>query len=206
MNPQFKIPRFKLQRRLMIELPGLGKPGALDRKPYPPGQHGQRRIKYSEHRLQLEEKQKIRIHYGIREEQLIRLVKKAKKSNSRWCDSLINLLEKRLDNIVFRGGFAKSIAAANQLISHGKILVNDKKVNIRSFTVCRTDTVSLKKSALENQIYLEAKLSPRLPLPDWLTKLETDSEASIQLNDEPNLSSVPFSLEESLVTSYYSKV
>jgi small subunit ribosomal protein S4 len=206
MNSKNKIPRFKLQRRLMVELPGLGKSGALERRPYPPGEHGQKRIKYSEHRLQLEEKQKIRIHYGLREEQLIRIVKKAKKSDGRWCDSLINLLEKRLDNIVFRGGFAQSIAAASQLISHGKILVNGKKVNIRSYTVKMTDIVSLKQSTLKNQAYLNAKQSPRLPLPDWLTKNETVSAASLSLNDEPTFNAVPFALDESLVTSYYSKV
>ncbi|OFZ30089.1 MAG: 30S ribosomal protein S4 [Bdellovibrionales bacterium RIFCSPHIGHO2_01_FULL_40_29] len=205
MNPKNKIPRFKLQRRLMVELPGLGKAGALDRKPYPPGQHGQRRIKYSEHRLQLEEKQKIRIHYGLREEQLIRLVKKAKKSDSRWCHALINSLEKRLDNIIFRGGFAQSIASANQLISHGKILINGKKVTIRSYTVKQRDLVSLKASALQNQAYLFAKHSPRLPLPDWLTKTESDTEATLRINAEPAFDAVPFALDESLVTSYYSK-
>ncbi|MFZ3231409.1 MAG: 30S ribosomal protein S4 [Pseudobdellovibrio sp.] len=206
MNPKNKIPRFKLQRRLMVELPGLGKVGALDRKPYPPGQHGQSRIKYSEYRLQLEEKQKIRIHYGLREEQLIRIVKKAKKSNSRWCDSLINLLEKRLDNIVFRGGFAQSIAAANQLISHGKILVNGKKVNIRSYTVKSDELIALKKSALQEQTYYNANQSPRLPLPEWLTKNETDGIVTLKINEEPTLRAVPFFLDESLVTSYYSKV
>jgi small subunit ribosomal protein S4 len=206
MNSINKNPRFKLQRRLMVELPGLGKAGALERKPYPPGEHGQKRIKYSESRLQLEEKQKVRIHYGLREEQLIRIVKKAKKSNSRWCDSLINLLEKRLDNIIFRGGFAQSIAAAGQLVSHGKILVNGKKVNIRSYTVNLSDIVSLRPSALENQAYLFAKQSPRLPLPDWLTKIETEFEASLKLIDEPTFHAIPFELDESLVTSYYSKV
>jgi len=199
-------PRFKLQRRLMIELPGLGKPGALERRPYPPGQHGQNRIKYSEHRLQLEEKQKIRIHYGLREEQLIRIVKKAKRQAHNWSESLINLLEKRLDNIVFRGGFAPSIASACQLISHGKILVNGKKVSIRSFTVKQSDIVSLKSSALNNQAYLQAKQSPRLPIPDWLSKTENNNEAWLKLIDEPSIKSVPFALDEGLVISYYSKV
>lgn len=206
MNSKNRTPRFKAQRRLMVELPGLGKPGALERRPYPPGQHGQKRIKYSEHRLQLEEKQKVRLHYGIREEQLVRIVKKAKKSKSRWCDSLINLLEKRLDNLVFRGGFAQSIPAANQLISHGKILVNGSKVDVRSYTVKVSDVISLKQSALSNQAYLQAKQSPRLPLPNWITKNETDSEAQLILIDEPTFESVPFALDEALVTSYYSKV
>lgn len=206
MNSKNRTPRFKVQRRLMVELPGLGKAGALERRPYPPGQHGQKRIKYSEHRLQLEEKQKVRLHYGLREAQLVRIVKKAKKSKSRWCDSLINLLEKRLDNLVFRGGFAQSIPAANQLISHGKILVNGSKVNVRSYTVKVSDVISLKKSALSNQAYLQAKQSPRLPLPNWIAKNENDNEAQLKLIDEPTFESVPFALDEALVTSYYSKV
>lgn len=205
MRRKGKVAKFKLQRRLMTELPGLGKAGALERKPYPPGQHGMSRIKYSEYRLQLEEKQKLRHHYGVREEQLLRLVKKAKKSKSHWAEALINLLEKRLDNFVFRGGFANSIRASTQLISHGKIRVNGKKVNVRSYTLKQGDIVTLKTKDLQNQIYLQAKQSPRLPLPDWISKIESDSEATLKLKDEPTLEAVPFGFDESLVTSYYSK-
>lgn len=197
--------RFKLQRRLLTELPGLGKPGALDRKPYPPGQHGARRIKYSDYRLQLEEKQKVRLHYGLREEQLVRIVKRAKKAESRWCEALINLLEKRLDNFIFRAGIAQSIASASQLISHGKVLVNGKKVNIRSYTLKKSDLVSLKSDVYSHQTYLFAKNSPRLPLPDWISKNEAETQTIWQLTDEPTIGAVPFVFEESLVTSYYSK-
>lgn len=202
-----KMPRFKQQRRLMVDLPGLGKAGALERKPYPPGQHGAKRIKYSDYRLQLEEKQKIRIHYALREEQLILLVKKAKKSKlGRWCDTLINLLEKRLENVVFRAGLAPSIAAAGQMVSHGKILVNGKKVSIRSYRLKKDDVITMKPDALEHQNYIQAKQSPRLPLPDWIVKVETETSCTVRLNDEPGMQSVPFPLDEGLVTSYYSKV
>ncbi len=114
-------PRFKIQRRLLTELPGLGKAGALERKPYPPGEQGLKRKKYSEYALQLEEKQKIRFHYGLRESQLGKNVQLAKRESSQdWVSYLIGLLERRLDNVVFRLGFAPSIAAASQLISHRK--------------------------------------------------------------------------------------
>lgn len=207
MNRKGKTPRFKLQRRLLTELPGLGKAGALERRPYPPGQHGGKRIKYSDYRLQLEEKQKIRIHYALREEQLIRIVKLAKSSaKGKWCDKLINLLERRLQNVVFRSGLAPSMAAAGQLISHGQILVNGKKVNIRSYVLKDTDQVTGTAKLFKNQIYLQAKASPRLPLPEWLKKTESDTEVQISLADQPNLESVPFTFEEALVTSYYSKV
>jgi small subunit ribosomal protein S4 len=207
MKRKGKIARFKLQRRLLVELPGLGKAGALERKPYPPGQHGGKRIKYSDFRLQLEEKQKIRLHYGLREEQLVRLVKLAKrKAEGRWAHALINILEKRLDNMVFRAGLAPSIPAARQLVSHGKILVNGKRVNIRSYTVKASDEISLKEKAINNQVYQQAKQSPRLPLPDWIVKSETDLAATVRLQDEPGFEAVPLPLDEGLVTSYYSKV
>ncbi|WP_413295109.1 30S ribosomal protein S4 [Bdellovibrio sp. HCB185ZH] len=205
MKRKGKTARFKKQRRLLTELPGLGKAGALERRPYPPGQHGQRRRKYSEFGLQLEEKQKIRIHYGIREEQFRRIIGKAQKSsNTNWVESLVNLLEKRLDNVVFRLGFATSIPAAKQLVSHGKVLLNGKKVNIASQIIKVGDVVSLKPEAYQNQVYLAAKQSPRLPLPSFMTKEEKGGEESGRLIDEPNIEAVPFTFDPGLVISYYS--
>ncbi len=205
MKRKGKTPRFKTQRRLLMELPGMGKAGAMERKPYPPGQHGQRRRKYSEFGLQLEEKQKIRFHYGVREEQFRRIIKKAQKSsNSNWVESLVNLLEKRLDNVVFRLGFAVSIPAAKQLVSHGKVLVNGKKVNIGSQIIKVGDVVTLKPDAYENQAYLLAKQSPRLPLPSFMTKEEKGGVESGRLIDEPNIEAVPFAFDAGLVISYYS--
>ncbi|WP_413577315.1 30S ribosomal protein S4 [Bdellovibrio sp. HCB290] len=205
MKRKGKAARFKLQRRLMTELPGLGKAGALERRPYPPGQHGQRRRKYSEFGLQLEEKQKIRIHYGLREEQFRRIIAKAQKSsNSNWVESLVNLLEKRLDNVVFRLGFAPSIAAAKQMVSHGKVMLNGKKVNISSQIIKVGDIVSLKADAYQNQVYMSAKQAPRLPLPTFMTKEEKGGEETGRLIDEPNMEAVPFSFDPGLVISYYS--
>ncbi len=205
MKRKGKTPRFKKQRRLLTELPGLGKAGALERRPYPPGQHGQRRRKYSEFGLQLEEKQKIRVHYGLREEQFRRIIGKAQKSsNTNWVESLVNLLEKRLDNVVFRLGFATSIPAAKQLVSHGKVLLNGKKVNIPSQIIKVGDVVSLKPEAYQNQVYMAAKQSPRLPLPSFMTKEEKAGEETGRLIDEPNIESVPFTFDPGLVISYYS--
>lgn len=198
-------PRFKLQRRLLTELPGLGKAGALERRPYPPGQHGQRRRKYSEFGLQLEEKQKLRFHYGVKEEQFRRFIAKAKTSSAtNWVESLVNLLEKRLDNVVFRLGFATSIAAARQMVSHGKVMVNGKKVNIGSQVLKVGDKVSLKAEAYENQAYMQAKQNPRLPLASYLTKEEVGGLEVGRVSDEPNMEAVPFQFEPGLVISYYS--
>ncbi|KYG68262.1 30S ribosomal protein S4 [Bdellovibrio bacteriovorus] len=200
-----KTPRFKRQRRLLTELPGMGKSGALERRPYPPGQHGLQRRKYSEFALQLEEKQKIRFHYGLREEQFRRIIAKAQKSAStNWVEALVNLLEKRLDNVVFRLGFASSIPAAKQLISHGKVLVNGKKVNIASAIIKVGDKIRLKDEAYDNQVYLQAKQAPRLPLPTFMVKEEVAGKEEGRLTDEPNLEAVPFAFEPGLVIGYYS--
>lgn len=200
-----KNPRFKKQRRLMTELPGLGKAGALERRPYPPGEHGLKRRKYSEYALQLEEKQKILFHYGLRETQLRRFVREAKRiSDTNWVSTLANLLERRLDNIVFRLGFAGSIPAARQLVVHGKVLVNGRKLDIRSAVLKRGDRVELKPSAYENQVYLLAKQAPRLPLPDYLEKTSHGPGEIGVIKDDPALGDVPFAFDAGLFTSYYS--
>src|SRR5689334_14008708 len=141
---------WKVQRALLCELPGLGKPGALERRSYPPGQHGQMRRKFSEYGARLREKQKILFHYGLREEQLRRFVRKAKSGRSTdWISTLIGLLETRLDNVIFRLGFAPSIPAARQLVRHGKVLVNRKRVNIPSAQVYPGDEISLTSQAYQ---------------------------------------------------------
>ena len=128
-----KVARYKIQRRLGTELPGLGKSGALERRPYPPGENGNKRKKYSDFALRLEEKQKLRFHYGLKEEQLRRFIRDSKRgSGSNWVNKLVGRLETRIDNLVFRLGFAPSIRSARQLISHGHILVDDKKLTISS--------------------------------------------------------------------------
>ena len=136
--------RFKLQRRLGLELPGLGKPGALARKPYPPGQHGNKRRKYSDYALRLEEKQKIRANYLVTEKQLRRFIGQSKMGQStNWTAKLVGLLECRLDNLVFRLGLAPSILAARQMCSHGHVTVNGKKARTSSMSLEVGDKVSL---------------------------------------------------------------
>lgn len=205
MKRKVKVARFKRQRRLLTELPGMGKAGALERRPYPPGQHGLRRRKYSEFALQLEEKQKLRYHYGVREEQFRRIIARAKKSQAtNWVESLVNLLEKRLDNVVFRLGFAPSIPAAKQLVSHGKVRVNGKKVDIASQTIKVGDVITLTDSGYSNQVFLQASQSSRLPLPSFMVKEVAQGKVQGRLQDEPNLEAVPFAFEPGLIIGYYS--
>lgn len=199
-----KIARFRIQRRLGTELPGLGKAGALERRPYPPGQNGNKRRKFSDYALRLEEKQKLRAHYELREEQLRRFIRNAKTGKgSNWTAKLVGLLERRLDNVVFRLGFAPSIRSAGQLISHGHVLVNGKKVDIRSIVLSVGDQVTLTDKALQNQIVLRAKQSPRLEVPDFLKKEEQGGKETGTILNVPGLEHIPFTFDSGLFTEYY---
>lgn len=204
MKRKGKTPRYKKQRKLMTELPGMGKAGALERRPYPPGQHGLRRRKYSEYALQLEEKQKLLFGYCMREAQLRRFVREAKRTaNENWVSHLVSLLELRLDNIVFRLGFAPSIPSARQFVSHGKVLVNGRKVDIRSVILNVGDKIQLKPGAHEHQDYLKAKAAPRIPLPDYLSKEEGPEGEIGTITDRPHLGHLPFNFNDGTFTSYY---
>ncbi len=199
-----KTPRFKRQRRLSIELPGLGKAGALDRRPYPPGQHGNQRRKLSEYALRLEEKQKLIFHYGIREEQLRRFVRDSKRGHvSDWVDNLIGRLERRLDNVVFRLGFAPSVRAARQMVRHGHVLVDGKKASIGSMVLEKGQKVTLIDSAFKGTVYLQAKATPRLELPDFLGKEPQGENEVGVVRDIPHYFDIPFSFEPGLVAEYY---
>ena len=198
---------WKVQRALLCELPGLGKTGALERRPYPPGDHGMKRKKFSEYALRLREKQKILFHYGLREEQLKRFVRNAKSSPSTdWMDTLIGDLECRLDSVLFRLGFAPSIPAARQMIRHNHVLVNGKRLNIPSALVKVGFQITLVPKAYQSHSYLQAKERPRLLLPGFLGKqMVGDQEVGV-LKDRPHSGDIPFEFEKSLVTEYYSKI
>lgn len=196
-------PRFKRQRRLSTELPGMGKPGALDRRPYPPGQHGNQRRKLSEYALRLEEKQKIIFHYGLREEQLRRFVRDAKQGETTdWVDKVIGNLERRVDNVVFRLGFAPSIRAARQLARHGHVLVNGKKLSIGSALLPVGAKITLTDKGYKSAAFMQAKATPRLELADYLTREEGDTPAGF-IKELPTSNNIPFPFERGLLAEYY---
>ncbi len=204
MSKTGKVARFRIQRRLGVELPGLGKAGALERRPYPPGQNGNKRRKFSDYALRLEEKQKIRQHYELREEQLRRFIRHAKTGKgTNWTAKLMGLLERRLDNVVFRLGFAPSIRAARQLASHGHVRVNGKKVDIGSYVLEVGDQVTLSDKGFQNQIYLRAKQSPRLEVADFLRKEEQNGKEVGIVQNVPSTEHVPFNFDAGLFTEYY---
>jgi small subunit ribosomal protein S4 len=198
---------WKVQRALGVELPGLGKAGALERRPYPPGQHGAKRRKFSEYGLRLREKQKVLFHYGLREEQLKRFVRKAKSSPATdWMDTLIGDLECRLDNLIFRLGFAPSIPAARQMARHNHVLVNGKRVNIPSYIVKVGSRIALTEKAYQSPNYIQARQRPRLLMADFLNKETVNGQEVGVLRVKPHAGDIPFEFEKSLVTEFYSKL
>lgn len=204
MSKTGKVARYRIQRRLGTELPGLGKAGALERRPYPPGQNGNKRRKFSDYSLRLEEKQKIRFHYELREEQLRRFIRNAKTGKgANWTSKLIGLLERRLDNVVFRLGFAPSIRSARQMVTHGHVHVNGAKVDIGSVVLKVGDQVTITDKGLQNQIYLRAKQSPRLEVPDFIRKDDHGGKEIGVVQNVPGLEHVPFTFDSGLFTEYY---
>lgn len=196
--------RFKIQRSLGLELPGLGKAGALERRPYGPGQHGNKRKKISDFAVRQKEKQKLRYHYGLREGQLVNYVKKAKKDKSRaWMDTLLITLERRLANVIFRLNWAPSMLAANQMVSHGHVQVNGKKINVAGYTIQKGDVLSLTERGLKSLNFTQAQATPRLPSIPACYSLETNKAKVVDL---PLPSDIPFEYEGQLVTEFYWKV
>ena len=199
--------RFKIQRALGVEIPGLGRPGSLERRPYPPGQHGQRRRKLSDFSIQLREKQKLRYHYDLREKQLVRAVKLAKKNKGQaWIDSLIVACEQRLVNVVFRLKFAPSMKSAAQLVSHGHIYVNGKRVNVPGQKVKSGDIITISKKGMGSQAYQTAQIRHPLDSVPANYTLSTEGEqAKATVTAVPLATDLPFELNLQLVTDYYSK-
>ena len=199
---------FKIQRRLGVELPGLGKAGALERRPYGPGMHGMKRKKLSDFTIRLMEKQKVRFHYGIREGQLVNLVKKAKKDTSRaWVDTMVIMLESRIDNVVFRLNWAPSIPAARQMVSHGHIKLNGKKLTVGSAIVKPGDEITITDKGAKSGNYLQAKAKPRLSaIPAYLSTEKDGEKEKAKVMSEPLPEDIPFPFEKRLVIEYYWKV
>ena len=199
--------KFKIQRSLGMELPGLGKSGALERRPYGPGVHGNKRKKISDYAIRLKEKQKLVYHYGLREKQLVRSVKAAKKIKDRaWMETLIIGLESRLNNAIFRLNFAPSIPAASQMVTHGQVLVNGKKVDRASCLIKKGDIISLSDKGYANQSYKRSQETPRLAAVPANYKLEGSEKKKATMVEQPLPSDIPFAFEGQFVTEYYWKV
>jgi small subunit ribosomal protein S4 len=175
---------------------------AIERRSYPPGEHGRGRIKQSEYLLQLREKQKARRFYGVLEKQFRNYYKQAARQSGITGDRLLQLLELRLDNVVYRLGFASSRAQARQIIRHGHFQVNGRRVNIASFRLRRDDIVSLKpQSPAEPIVRVATDLTASVPA--WL---EADHDnLSARVLKAPERAEIDAPIEEQLIVELYSK-
>jgi small subunit ribosomal protein S4 len=177
----------------------------VERRGYPPGQHGQtRRQKISEYGVQLREKQKIRRMYGLMEEQFRNYFEKALRQTGRTGETLVKLLESRLDNVVYRLGFAPSRKAARQLVNHGHLLVNDKSVDIPSYLVKAGDVIRVReKSKKLDVIHASMKRMKDSAMLPWLS-LDKAGMVGTFLSI-PERADVPLNANEQLIVELYSK-
>ncbi|ENO78497.1 30S ribosomal protein S4 [Thauera mechernichensis] len=193
-------PRLKVMRALGCELPGLSRK-PLGERNYPPGQHGQRPKRKSEFGSQLIEKQKLRFNYGLGERQIQRLFREAKRDKAPTGEKLLELLERRLDNFVFRAGFAPTAVAARQLVRHKHVLLNGRLVNIPSIRIRPGDRITLTERARKIPVVVEALAEPALSRPEWLAFDE--ASLSAQVMRTPSADEVPFPVEVQQVVEYY---
>jgi small subunit ribosomal protein S4 len=199
---RFTGPRLKVMRSLGVDLPGLSRK-SIEARPNPPGQHGAKntRRKKSDFGVKLAEKQKLRFNYGLSEKQMRRLVVDARKSKEPTGDTLLQLLERRLDNAVFRAGFAPTIAAARQLVSHRHIQLNGRLVNIPSVRLRAGDEITIKASSANNPMVVETLADMPLIRPEWLSWNEQGKVAKVAHLPAPE--DVPFPIDVQQVVEYY---
>ncbi|EJO5346840.1 30S ribosomal protein S4 [Clostridium botulinum] len=195
---KIRNPRFKLSRRLGVNI--YGHPKAMKRATRENSREGKKLSNYGK---QLLEKQKIRFYYGVLEKQFLRYVKKAMKSKKRTGDVLLRSLECRLDNIVYRIGFANSIRQARQMVNHGHILVNGSKANIPSYGVSIGDVITLREKYRKNEEFTDNFLAlKKFSLP-YIEK-DYDKFSGILIK-EPERDEIPIDVNETLVVELYSK-
>lgn len=196
-------PSWKVSRRLGISLSGTGK--ELARRPYAPGQHGQNnRRKLSEYGLQLREKQKLRMTYGLSERQFANLFLKAGKiREGKHGDNFMILLERRLDNVVYRLGLATTRRQARQLVNHGHITVDGKRVDIPSYEVKPGQVISLRERSKDLKVVKEALESVVGRVPFVAFDENTMEGSLVRLPERDELDA---NIDESLVVEYYNKL
>jgi small subunit ribosomal protein S4 len=177
---------------------------AIERRNYPPGQHGQGRPKFSEYSIQLREKQKVKRIYGLLENQFRRTFAEANRIKGITGETLLTLLERRLDNVAYRLGFASSRAEARTLVRHGHLLVNGRKTNIPSYTVRAGDVISVKERSRQmGRVQSAMEGAQRRGVPDWA---EVDREAlSGRIKILPSRGDITMPINEKLIVELYSK-
>ena len=203
---RYRGPRLRIIRRLG-ELPGLTQKSCT--RDFPPGQHGPKKrgngnqkSKESQYAVRLKEKQKLRFNYGISERQLISYVREARRRKGSTGEILLQLLEMRLDNIVFRLGFAPTIAAARQLISHGHVVVNEHRVTIPSYICKLNDSISVSSNSQKFVKNLIERSTNQISAPHLEINIEKLSAVVV---DTVPRDAVGLQINELLVVEYYSR-
>ena len=194
-------PAYKKSRRLGFSTLENGKD--LARRPYAPGQHGQnRRKKVSEYGIQLQEKQKVRFMYGLNEKQFHKVFERAVKMSGIAGENLLKLLESRLDNVVYRLGMATTRRAARQIVNHGHIIVNDKKVDIPSFVCKPGDVIKVKEASLEHPA-IRSAIESTVARPAFVNfDKKTLSGTYVRYPDRSELNA---EINESLIVEFYNR-
>ncbi len=195
-------PMTKKSRRLGVDL--VGGDQAFERRPYPPGQHGRGRVKESEYRLQLQEKQKARYTYGVLEKQFRRYYDEASRRPGKTGDNLLALLEGRLDNVVYRAGLARTRRHARQLVVHGHFLVNGHKVDIPSFQVGTHDVIDVRAKSVEQTPFIVSRETHgERVVPAWLEVLP--NKMRVLVHQLPVRQQIDVPVQEQLIVEFYSK-
>ena len=195
-------PITKKSRRLGTDLVGNDK--AFEHRPYPPGQHGRGRTKDSEYSLQLKEKQKARYAYGVLEKQFRRYYQEADRLPGKTGDTLLQILESRLDNVVYRAGFASTRRQARQMVSHGHFLVNGKRVTIPSYRVTPLDIIDVAPKSLNLTPFVIARETHgEREVPGWLTVKV--NRMRILVHQLPTREQITIDVNEQAIVELYSK-
>lgn len=193
-------PSWKQSRRLKFSILENGK--ELQKRPYAPGQHGQRRAKLSEYGMQLQEKQKVRFTYGVNEKQFYNLFVKAGKLPGKQGDNFLFLLESRLDNLVYRLGFASTRRQARQLVNHGHITLDGRKADIPSMLVNPGQKIALKESSKGLQIVKDALETTVTRVPFVSFDADTNTGTFVRM---PERSEILPDIKENLIVEYYNR-
>ena len=195
-------PMTKKSRRLGTDL--VGNDQAFERRPYPPGVHGRGRTKDSEYSLQLREKQKARFSYGVLEKQFRRYYEEASRVQGKTGDMLLQILESRLDNVIYRAGFASTRRQARQLVVHGHFIVNGHKVNIPSYRVTAHDVIDVREKSLNLlPLVVARETHGERVVPAWLEV--RPNKMRILVHQLPTREQITIDVTEQMIVELYSK-
>jgi small subunit ribosomal protein S4 len=193
-------PSWKIARRLKYSVTETGK--ELGRRPYPPGQHGQRRTKLSEYGVQLQEKQKVRYTYGVNEKQFKKTFNDAKKMLGKQGENFLMLLESRLDNLVYRAGLAKTRRQSRQLVNHGHVYVDGRRVDIPSYRAVPGQIITLSEKAKKFDIVLDS-------LESVVTRLEfvsfDENKFEVTYVRMPERQEILSEIKDNLIVEFYNR-